>query len=81
MITPNNFFNPRYKILYRLSEYVKNYRSKNNLTQKELADACGFDQAYIQMIETRSGDFSLDIFAQLAKGMGIGTEDLLGRVI
>lgn len=35
-----------------LGQYLKQYRIKNNLTQKEMADLCGTDQTYYSRIET-----------------------------
>lgn len=44
------------EVLFAISEYLINYRKKNNLTQKELAKKLGKNQTMISKLE--SGDYN-----------------------
>lgn len=56
----------------KLSNYVKQYRTKNNLTQREFAKLCGFNQAYrISLIENNTVKISYKTIRALAKAMNL----------
>lgn len=46
-------------------------RKECHMTQKQLADATGIDQADISKIETGNGNPELSTLAKLAEGMGM----------
>ncbi len=81
MATPEEFFKPNKKLLLSLSRYVKSHRIKQGLTQKELAEQCGFHYKFIQTLETKKRNISISAFIQLAVGLKINPGNLLNKLL
>jgi transcriptional regulator with XRE-family HTH domain len=81
MAKPDNFFKPNENLLRKLSIYVRYYRRENNISQKELAYICNLHPKYIQTLETKTRNVSISTFVQLARGMRLRADVLLGRLI
>lgn len=67
-----------------LSEYIKLMRREYNISQRELAKACGLSTGYISLIEKEYNPQTgkkmtptLPILNKLAKGMKISLDELL----
>ena len=50
---------------------LKEYRRRNNLTQKELAERTGINQADISKLENGTRNPSVNLLKRLAEGMGM----------
>ena len=68
----------------KLGEFLKAYRARNNLTMQDLADACGFSKAYINMLEKgvnpttgKPVSPTIQTFEKIAKGTGMDIDSLL----
>lgn len=71
----------------KLSEFVVDYRVKNNISQRELARRCGVSHGLISLIEKGTNPQTgkemaqdLDTFKKLADGMGISLQYLFEKV-
>ena len=71
----------------KLSEFVVDYREKNNISQRELARRCGVSHGLISLIEKGTNPQTgkemaqdLDTFKKLADGMGISLQYLFEKV-
>ena len=58
---------------------LKQLRLKKDLTQQELADACGLDIGYIGGIERGQRNPTLEVIESLASVLGTKPSDLLRR--
>lgn len=56
---------------YNMMQAVIDARKKSNLTQKELSERTGINQADISKIETGNANPTLAILKRLADGMGM----------
>ena len=56
---------------------VRHYRSKVNLSQEELADACGLHRTYVGAVERGERNVSLLNIVVLARSLGVRAADLL----
>lgn len=81
MAKPEQFFQPNSELVDALSKFVKLYRVKHNLTQKELAERCGFHDKFIQTIETQKRNISISAFVQLAEGFKMNPGKLLNMLL
>ena len=52
-------------------KFIKDIRKKNNLTQKELAERTGINQADISKLENGTRNPSVNLLKRLAEGMGM----------
>lgn len=61
-----------------ISNNIKKYRLKRNLTQKELAIKCGYSYAYIRRIEGPrcSKNFSIQTLYNIATALNIDIKNL-----
>ena len=55
----------------QFKDILKNLRRENGLTQKELAEKTGINQADISKIETGNANPALSTLQRLAEGMGM----------
>lgn len=67
-----------------LSEYIKNYRLENKISQRQLAADCSLSTGYISLIEKEYNPQTgkkmiptLEVLNKLAKGMKIPLDELL----
>lgn len=61
-------------------EFLRNYRVKNNLTQKQMAELCNTSQAYYSQIENGSRNPGFVIIRKLSAVLGV-TEEFLRRLV
>jgi len=57
---------------------LRHYREKAGLTQKELADKLGIDKSAIVRAETGVKDLTGNLYREIARILGITTDELLG---
>jgi transcriptional regulator with XRE-family HTH domain len=81
MAMPEEFYKPNTKLLEAFASYVKAYRKENKLTQRQLADKCGFHYKFIQTLETQHRNISLSAFVQLANGIEIDPVKILKEIL
>jgi transcriptional regulator with XRE-family HTH domain len=55
----------------RIGQRIAKLRKEQNLTQTQLAERCGLQQAHIARIETGRYSVGLDTLAQIADAMGM----------
>jgi transcriptional regulator with XRE-family HTH domain len=55
----------------RIGRRIAEIRKEQNLTQTQLAERCGLQQAHIARIETGRYSVGLDTLAQIADAMGM----------
>ena len=55
----------------RIGQRIAELRKEQNLTQTQLAERCGLQQAHIARIETGRYSVGLDTLAQIADAMGM----------
>ncbi|SEN66208.1 Helix-turn-helix [bacterium A37T11] len=73
-----NKFKDTYK---RIGSNVKEYRTKVNLTQSQLAEKCGkMDRSKISDIENAKEDFMFSTLLEIAEGLGVDVEKLTKKV-
>lgn len=63
--------------LSTLGKKVRELRVEQNLSQEQLADACGFDRTYISLIERGKRNISFTNLVTLAKGLGLSVSKLV----
>ena len=70
----------------KLGEIIKQYRLKNDLSQRQFAKMCGISNGYISMLEEgkhpKTGEAivpSLAMFKKLSAAMGITVNELMSR--
>lgn len=61
----------------RLGRNIKDRRTKNSLTQEELAHRAGLDYSYINQIENGRRNPSLDAISRIAKALEVSVQDLV----
>lgn len=61
-----------------LGDKIKKLRTKNQLTQKQLAEKLGLAQSTIGMIESGKRDVSFEILIKIADLFNVSTDFLLG---
>ena len=64
-------------VLYAFGKHVRDLRTKQNLTQAELAYKGDFDRNYIGMIERGERNPSLLNLIRLAKALSISLRELM----
>jgi transcriptional regulator with XRE-family HTH domain len=74
-IDKEDFFNGGKNILARS---LRAYRLQRNLSQAELADACGVTQATISEIETGKGNPTFEVICKLAMALDVPPFALIG---
>ena len=55
----------------KLGKFITELRKEKNLTQKELAERTGIDQADISKLENGTRNPSVNLLKRLAEGMGM----------
>jgi len=55
----------------RIGQRIAELRKEQNLTQTQLAERCGLQQAHIARIETGRYSVGLDTLAQIATALGM----------
>lgn len=60
-----------------LAENMRKYRSKQGLSQEELAAVCGLHRTYISDIERCERNLSIDNIEKIAKAFNITASELL----
>lgn len=58
---------------------IRNYRSKEGLSQEELAGLCGLHRTYIGSVERAERNVTLSTLEVLAKALGVSVPDLLTK--
>ena len=83
----NNQLKNEGSITMTLAEFIKDYRKRNNLSQRKFAEICRLSNAYISFLENennpttgRSINSSIPVLKRLAKGMNISLDKLLKSV-
>ena len=61
----------------RLAERVRTLRRRKSWSQEELAAEAGVGRASVARIELATGDVSLRVMGQLARALGVHTDQLL----
>ena len=61
----------------RIGRRIADLRKEQNLTQAQLADRCGLQQAHIARVEL--GKYSVDTLAQIAKALGMTIDFVSGE--
>jgi len=61
-----------------LARSLRGYRLRKEMSQKELADACGITQATVSEIETGKGNPTFDVICKLAMALDIPPFALIG---
>ncbi|ATZ19026.1 transcriptional regulator [Williamsoniiplasma somnilux] len=67
------------EIISRLSKNMKEYRSKQKITQEELSFRSGLHRNYISDTERGTRNISLEALEKIAKGLEVEVEDLFKR--
>lgn len=65
------------KINILVGENIRRYRSRNKLTQAELALKTGLHRAYIAQIERGRKNIGLLNLQKIARGLNVGMDKLL----
>ena len=60
-----------------LAENIRYFRKKSNLTQEKLADESGLHRTYIDSIENKHRNVSIENIDAIAKALSIKTFELL----
>lgn len=60
-----------------LSNNIKTYRTKLNISQEELAERCCLHRTYISDIERCNRNVSIDNIEKIAKALNVSPSDLL----
>jgi len=81
MAMPEQFYKPDKKLLEIFALYIKEYRKKHKLTQKQFAELCNFHYKFIQTLERNHRNISLSAFVQLANGINIKPDKLLKEIL
>ncbi len=63
---------------YRLK--IKEYRTKNCMTQKELATRIGISQNYLSELENGKFDIKLSILCKIADVLNVSLFELIERI-
>jgi len=58
----------------RIGQRIAELRKEQNLTQTQLAERCGLQQAHIARIETGRYSVGLDTLAQIATALGMAID-------
>lgn len=61
----------------KLGENLKKIRTKKNITQTGLADTLGVDKSFVSNIENGKTNPTLSTITNLAKALGVSTNELL----
>lgn len=61
----------------KLGENLKKIRTKKNITQTELAKTLGVDKSFVSNIENGKTNPTLSTITNLAKTLGVSTNELL----
>lgn len=61
----------------KLGENLKKIRTKKNITQTELAKTLGVDKSFVSIIENGKTNPTLSTITNLAKTLGVSTNELL----
>ena len=69
--------NNEIELLQILAAKIKEYRIKKNMTQEQLADACGFDRTYISMLERAKRNPSYLNLYKICKGLEINIKEIV----
>lgn len=56
---------------------IKNYRSKQNMSQEDLAFQCNLHRTYISDVERCTRNISIDNIAKIANALNVSPADLL----
>lgn len=62
----------------KLSDYLKQYRKDNNLTQQDLANKLYVSKQAVSKWETERGQPDIEIYKELSKLLGVSIDELLG---
>lgn len=64
-----------------MREYLKEFREKQRITQKQLAESIGLSQNYYFYIESgeRQRDISLDLLQKLSQALEVPLNDLIQK--
>ena len=81
MAIPEEFYKSNKKLLENFAAYVKTYRKKHSLTQRQLAEKCKFHYKFIQTLETQHRNISLSTFVQISQGIKVAPEKLLKDIL
>ena len=63
----------------RIGRRIADLRQEQNLTQAQLADRCGLQQAHIARVELGKYSVGLDTLAQIAKALGMTIDFVSGE--
>ena len=61
----------------RLGENLKRIRTKNNITQVEIAKRLGVDRSFVSNLENAKTNPTLATITNLAQVLGVSTKELL----
>ena len=62
-----------------LSENIKRYRNKNNLSQEDLAELSGLHRTYIGSVERKERNVTLSTLIFIASALKTSVQDLLRK--
>jgi len=61
----------------KLGENLKRIRTKNNITQVEIAKKLGVDRSFVSNLENAKTNPTLATITNLAQALGVSTNELL----
>ena len=61
----------------KLGERIQYYRTRNKLTQQQMADGVGLTREYVSKIENAAENVSLDTLVDIANRLEVSMDDLL----
>ena len=70
---------PRSPVARQFGKAVKELRLKRDMSQQQLADACGLDISYIGQIERGQRNPTLGVMQGLASVLGVKLSELLKK--
>ncbi len=62
---------------FEIGQRIRKYRKSNNLSQEELAEKVGISVTHMSHIETGNTKLSLPVLVEIAKELGIYTDEII----
>ncbi len=63
---------------YLIGQQIRKYRKALGISQEQLAETVGISVTHMSHIETANTKLSLPVFVDIAKALGVQTDELLG---
>lgn len=62
---------------FEIGQRIRKFRKANNLSQEQLAEIVNISTTHMSHIETGNTKLSLPVFVDIAKALGVKTDELL----